>query len=419
MKSVLKFIITGALQFKAKSYLKRNRTQIIAITGSMGKTSTKEAIYTVLKDRFSIYRSQKSFNTPLGLSLSVLQEEESGFSSIKAWWKIMRRVLKEEKPAYQKMVLEMGADRPGDIKKLKKIAFPQIAVVTNVSNMHMAEGQFKNIAEIAKEKGSLIKDLPKEALAILNYDDPYIREMETEAKKITFAVESAAMVMAKDIQVSSKNLKFTVVYNGDSAEFIIPVLGKFQVYVFLPAIAIGLQMGMTLKECAEALKDFHLPPGRMSYIEGVNRSAIIDSSYNAGPATMEKALELLGEIKAEYRIAALGTMNELGEMSKQAHLDLGKKAAEVSDLLISVGPEAATIKQGALDAGMSEDKIFSFFDSEEAGNFLKGRLSPKDVVLVKGSQNRVRMEKLVKAVMNHPEKAATLLCRQGEAWERI
>jgi len=392
--------------------------QVIAVTGSIGKTSTKEAIYAVLKQRFNVYSSKNSFNTEFGLSLAVLQEEESGFTSPIAWLKILRRVLFEKKEPYQKIVLEMGADKPGDIAKLMKIAPPKISVVTTVAPVHLAEGQFKNINEIAKEKGALVRNLPKGGVAVLNYDDARIREMETAAEKITYGVDSSAMLVAQDITVTTKRLKFSVTYKSQSQNFSVPVIGAFQAYVFLPAIAVGLKLGMALSECADALKDFQLPPGRMNPIPGIERTNIIDSSYNASPETMETALTLLGELKAERKIAALGMMNELGKMTHEAHVRIGSRAAHVADIIIAVGKEAPTYKKGAMDAGMKEEKIYTFFDSAEAGRFLRNELSGGDLVLVKGSQNRVRMEKLVKAIMRDPEKADALLCRQGQAWEK-
>jgi UDP-N-acetylmuramoyl-tripeptide--D-alanyl-D-alanine ligase len=419
MKSIFRSIIGFILALKAKQYLRKNRTQVIGITGSIGKTSAKEAIYTILKDRFNIFHSQKSFNTDIGMSLAILQEDESGFSSVSSWSKILYRVFRKPKAFYQKMILEMGADKPGDIKKLVKIGRPNIGVVTMIAPVHLNVGQFKDVNEIAKEKGQLVKLLPKDGVAILNYDDPLIRNMPTQARKVTFGTEHGADVRGKNIESTSKHLKFTVDYKDQSEEFTVPVLGKFQIYVFLSAIAVALQFGISLKDCANSLKSFPLPPGRMNSIAGINRSMIIDGSYNASPVTMKRALELLGEIKAERKIAALGTMNELGEMAKEAHLQLGREVAGVADLLITVGPEAATIKQGAVEAGMAENRIYTFLDSEEAGHFLKNELSAKDLVLVKGSQNRVRMEKLVKIIMQHPHKASVLLCRQGKEWENI
>lgn len=419
MKAFFRFIIGTLLAYKARSYLKTNRVQVIAITGSVGKTSTKEAIFKLLSSKFDVYSSKKSFNTEFGLSLAVLQEEESGFTSVVAWLKILRRVLFQKKKVYKKVILEMGADKPGDIKKLVKIAAPKLAVVTNVRPVHLAEGQFSNLEAIAKEKGTLVRYLPREGMAVLNNDDEYVRRMQTPAGKFTYGIHDEAMLRASEVKVSGKDLKFKAVYKGEVGEFVVPVIGEFQIYVLLPAIAVGLQLGMKLGECASALSDFKLPPGRMNPIAGVNRSQIIDSSYNASPTTVATALALLAEIKSSRKVAALGTMNELGEMTHEAHIEIGKKAAQIADVLVAVGHEAPTIKRGALEAGMKEDEVFTFFDSEEAGNFLKDRLKQGDLVLVKGSQNKVRMERLVKIIMKEPHKADQLLCRQGKVWEKI
>lgn len=419
MKSLFRSIITKILAHKAKRYLKKHRTQVIAITGSIGKTSTKEAINHLLKDRFKTYCSPKGFNTELGMSLAILQEKESGFSSPIAWLKILKRVLTKEPEIYQKIILEMGADKPGDIKKLLKIAQPKIAVVTNVNPVHLEKKQFRDLEDIRKEKASLIKDMPIYGVAVLNFDDPLVKTMKTGAHKVSYGMREGVSVRASGIKTSNKNVRFKVSFKGENIPFEVPVLGSFQVYVLLPAIAVGLKLGMDLKDCAEALKDFKLPPSRMNSIPGINKSTIVDSSYNASPISMARALELLTKLKADRKIAALGTMNELGDMNKEAHLALGADAAQAADILVAVGPEATTIKQGAVDAGMPEKQIYTFFDSEEAGYFLKDFLEPKDLILVKGSQNRVRMERLVKIIMAHPEEANTLLCRQDAAWEKI
>lgn len=419
MKSLFKAIITKILVRKAKQYLAHHRTQVIAITGSIGKTSTKEAIRHILSKHFSVYASPQGFNTELGISLAILQEEKSGFSSPSAWLKILKNVFFKPKKPYQKIILEMGADKPGDIKKLIKIASPKIAVITNVNPVHLNDKQFKDLEDIREEKNSLIKTMGKDGVAILNYDNPLVRSMETPARKMSYGTQEGLDLQASNIQASGKHIRFDVTYKGATSPFKVPVLGRFQTSILLPAIAVGLKLGMDLKECAEALEDMKLPPSRMNPIPGVNKSNIIDSSYNASPIGMNKALEFLAELKANRKIAALGTMNELGELSKEAHLALGKQAAEAADVLVAVGNEASTIKNGAYQAGMPENRIFTFFDSEEAGYFLKDFIEEKDIVLAKGSQNKVRMERLVKVIMAQPEKAPGLLCRQDDAWEKI
>ncbi len=419
MKTLFRFLITRLLVYKARQYLKKHRIQVIAITGSVGKTSAKEAIAHLLKNQFKIYSSPKGFNTELGISLAILQEEQSGFSSPRAWFKIIKRVLTKEPEPYQKIVLEMGADQPGDIKKLVKIAPPKIGVVTNVNPVHLQKGQFSSLEDIRQEKNNLIRHMPINGIAVLNDDDPLVKTMETGAHKVRYGLSEGVDVHAGDVTPLCRHIYFQVNFKGESEPFKVPVLGRFQVYVLLPAIAIGLKLGMDLKECADALKDFTLPPSRMNPLPGVNDSTIIDSSYNASPVSMTRALELLTDLPADRKIAALGTMNELGDLNKNAHKTLGAQAAGAAKILVAVGPEASAIKQGALDAGMPEASIYTFFESEDAGHFLKDFLKPEDLILVKGSQNRVRMERLVKAIMKYPEKARDLLCRQDKAWKKI
>jgi len=417
MKTIFRILITAILKWKAKRFLKKHRVQVIAITGSMGKSSTRQAIYTLLKKHFDVYSSPEGFNTEIGMSLAILQEEESGFSSIVKWFKILKHVFFEKKNPYQKIILEMGADCPGDIKKLVKIAPPKIGIITGIAPVHLGKGQFKNVHEIAKEKNQLIAHLRATDTAIVNEDDVLVAEMKTGGKRVTFGTKTSAELRASDIVMTEKSIRFTVHFKGREQNFRVPVLGAFQIHVLLPAIAVGLELGLSLEQCAEALTDFKLPPGRMNPIPGMNDSHIIDSSYNASPKTVEAALELMEGLQAERKIVALGTMNELGEMSKDAHLTIGKRAANVGDLFIFVGPEATTLKKAITDAGISENKIYTFFDSEEAGHFLKTKIEPGDLILVKGSQNRVRMEKLVKVIMKQPEKAKALLCRQEEEWK--
>jgi UDP-N-acetylmuramyl pentapeptide synthase len=419
VKKIARSFITALLSFKAKRFLKKHRIQVIAVTGSIGKTSTKQAIYTLLKTYFNVYASPHGFNTPLGLSLAVFQEEESGFSSVRAWWSIIQRAFAGKQKIYSKIILEMGADSPGDIKKLTSIACPSIGVITCVAEEHLDPGQFADIRSISKEKNTLIKNLTRGGLAILNDDDLLVRAMETPAIKFTYGTQVSADLQATEIKATSKHLKFEVHFKNQTVPFAVPILGKFQIYVLLPAIAVGMRLGLTLEQCAHALRDFRLPPGRMNPIEGLKGVRIIDSSYNASPTSMASALDLLDALKAERKVAVIGTMNELGDITETAHVAIGRKAGGIAELLITVGPEAAMLKKGALQAGLADENIYTFFDSEEAGHFLKNRFKKGDLILVKGSQNRVRLERLVKMIMKAPAKAGALLCRQETAWSAI
>lgn len=419
MKALFKYIITYLLRLKAHAFLAQNKVEVIAITGSVGKTSTKEAIYAVLNSTFDVASSKKSFNTDIGMCLAILGQHQSGFSSVSAWLKILKQVFLEEIKAPEKMILEMGADKPGDLERLMKIAPPVLSVVTNVNEVHLGPGQFPNIEAIAKEKSTLVRMLPQSATAVLNADDPRVINMPTRAQKKTFGLSGAADLRAKNIHSDSTGLSFDLEFEGKTERVSLSIIGEFQVYVMLPAVMVGLSFGMSLKECAKALLNYKMPPGRMNPIDGLNGSHILDGSYNASPKTVETSLAMVDGFNAPRKIIALGTMNELGDLSYGAHLKAGEQAAKVGQLLIFVGKEASTLKKGAMSTGFKESDIYTFFSSVDAGVFLAEKLEKEDLILVKGSQNAVRMERFIEKIMKHPEKANELLCRQGEAWQNL
>ena len=188
------------------------------------------------------------------------------------------------------------------------------------------------------------------------------------------------------------------------------------VLVVLAAIAVGFVMGIGVRDILSALKNIHLPPGRMSKLDGIHGSTILDASYNASPDTVEAALQVLRSFPGR-RIAALGSMNELGERSEHAHRQIGRMIPQVADLLVTVGDEARWMAEAALKHGLTEPSVHSFKTSKEAGAFLKNMLRAGDVVLAKGSQNNVRMEYCVQAIMADPSQAKTLLVRQNDYWK--
>jgi UDP-N-acetylmuramyl pentapeptide synthase len=262
-------------------------------------------------------------------------------------------------------------------------------------------------------------------VAVLNVDDPRVdflaSEMEGRCRVVRYGLSADSTVRAMDVQSDAKGLRFKVQADGKSAPFHCPyLLGKYHVYVLLPAVAIGLLKGMSLSAIAARLKDFRLPPGRMNRIEGIRGSLILDSSYNASPEATIAALEVLGDILPSgtgRRIAALGAMNELGTESKEEHLRLGRAVPTSADILVTVGKEARNILMGAQEGGMKAAQIHGFETPKSAAEYLKKIVRKGDVILAKGSQNRVRMEYLVHALMLHPEEAKEQLVRQEEYWQ--
>lgn len=418
-----KKLITQILKSFVKIRLRRSRPIIIGVTGSFGKTSTKEAIAQVLKTKWRVYSNPKSFNTEIGLLLALL-EQPSGFRSPLKWARILAggfwRVLVGKK--YDFLVLEYGADKPGDIEQLIAMIKPNVAVITKIARVHQAKGQFKNEEEVFEEKKKLVACLEKNEIAILNASDKYLFRLheKLQAKTFWFGTEKSD-IFADEVRNTGKGIiaRICKKHKKITAAFSIP--GTYHVEIILPALLVGMLHGISLGEGIQALSTFHLPPGRMSIIQGKNDSVILDSSYNASPETVKQALTLLQDFPGKRKIAVLGNMNELGALTKEAHREIGDFITQLKgiDLLITVGEAAHFIAGEALKKGFNTSKMETLQTAEEAAKFLSSRIMKGDIVLFKGSQNRVRLERAVKMIMKHPEQAAHLLCRQERAWAHI
>jgi UDP-N-acetylmuramoyl-tripeptide--D-alanyl-D-alanine ligase len=422
MKNLAKNMILGFLVFLARVRLKRLNPYIIGVTGSVGKTSTKEAIYAVLKSKFLVYRSEKSYNSEFGLPLSILGVK-SGFSSPAKWLGVLFMAVWNAffgARSMRMMIAEMGVDKPGDMNQLLKLITPQTGVLTAIKPVHLAEGQFKDLEDIFNEKKKLVETLPEKGTAIMNADDPYIMTLrgKLQCRTIFYGYAEWADLRVLECGNTDDGLAFSIVYNDETAEGVIPALGDFNIYIALPAIAAGISQGIALKEAAAALTEYALPPGRMNPVKGINDSLIIDSSYNASPESVKEALNVLAGFKGR-RIAVIGNMNELGESGENKHREVGAFAADKTDLFLTVGAAANILAEGARMRGFDPEKVRPFENALQAAEYLKQVIQPGDTILVKGSQNKVRLERLVKRIMLHPERAQELLVRQEPEWEKI
>lgn len=409
------------MELLVKLKLKRENPIIIGITGSFGKTSTKDAVYEVLKTRWSVYKNPKSLNTEIGLLLAVL-EQPSGFSSAAKWLKILAGAVKNalRKKKYDFYVLEYGADKPGDIEHLAKLVKPHIGIITHIGRAHQSEGQFKNEEDVFAEKKKLVERLGGTDIAILNESDFYLKSLKSKLKAKTFWFNGGD-IFAEQLKQTERGFEAIISTPNNKIHAHFEIAGAYHINVILPALLCGILNGVTMEEGISSLKHFRLPPGRMSVIEGKNDSVILDSSYNASPAAMEQALETLKSFPGKRKIAVLGSMNELGDYAAAAHKKIGHKIGVWVDLLVTVGDLAKIIADEALKWGFPRARIKPFATAEETGEFLlaEAKLSKDNVILFKGSQNRVRLEKAVKMIMAHPHDAKKLLCRQEEEWERI
>lgn len=417
------------LRFLAKKVLKKYKPQVIGITGSVGKTSAKEAVFCVLKDKFKARKNIKNYNNEIGLPLTILGLQ-SGKKSVFKWLAVFLSALKliffKDEDYPEVLILEMGADRPGDIQYLVDFVFCKIGLVTRVAPVHTEF--FENLEAIAEEKGALIKSLQKEGLAVLNFDDERVKKMreKTKADVLTYGFDEKADIRAAEAVLSGqssdlKGMSFKLIYKGNAVPVFLPgVLGLHQVYAALAAAAVGIFYDINLLNIAESFKECKPPRGRMNLIKGIKETLIIDDSYNSSPEAAEAALETLSKIKLSEgarRFAVLADMLELGSFTEKGHYNAGKKTAELGmDYLITVGERARETAKGALENGMAENQVFSFSNAKETGKFLQNEIKENDLLLIKGSQS-MRMERAVKELMAEPLKACDLLVRQDADWE--
>lgn len=418
MKSWFKKIILQILTYLALKKLERNKkAKIIGVTGSIGKTSTKDGIVFALSKLYKVQAGKGSLNTEFGVPLSILGEK-SGYSNPLKWTLILLRsfykAFLSEKVDY--FVIEMGVDSPGDMNELLKIVKPDISIITKIEKNHIADGQFNSVKEIADEKKLIVTKLRKNKIAILNAKDLHQKRIAKEVKaKIVFY--NNAKLYVEVVQETLHGMKLNLHIDGKSYPFVTKVIGDFHAGIFLTSVAIAKALRIDLPIFLDALEKYTLPPGRMSVIEGVNHSTLIDSSYNASVASVKNVLKTLKSLPAKRKIVALGNLNELGSEATKIHKRIGEFAGELNfDYYYLMGINQEDVKAGLIKSGVEESKILLFPNSTILGNNLKKLLIPGDVVAFKGSQNKVRMERAVKIVMKNPEHAKTLLCRQGDFW---
>ena len=427
MKDTFKKIIIYILIFEAKLVLWKYKPRVVAITGSVGKTSTKDAVYAVFSKFTYVRKSDKSYNSEIGLPLTILGLP-NGWSSPKIWIKNIFRglwlILAPHK--YPKwLILEVGVGKPGDMARTASWLKTDAVIMTAIGETPVHIEFFNSRKDLIEEKAGLIKTLRRDGILILNADDSAIIEMKSKSKNrvITYGFEGDIDVKANNLNIlySDKNELMGTIYRLDTGGSSLPVmlegvLGKNYVYASLATLALSYGLKWPMIDSINALKNYEVSGGRMCLLKGINDSLIIDDSYNSSPFACQSALTNLGEIKGSGRkIAVLGDMLELGRHTDEAHKNIGIVAKENADILIVVGQRAKNIKNGAIEAGMDLNNIFEFDNSSEAGEFLKTFVKANDVVLVKGSQG-MRMERAVEAILLDQLNKKNLLVRQDKEW---
>jgi len=429
----LKKFLERILRVMAVCVLRKYKPKIIAITGSVGKTSAKEAVFSVLSGHFRVRKNEKNYNNEIGLPLTVLGAWSPG-RSLGGWLRVFFGwcgLLFFPRYYPEILILEMGADRPGDISYLAGFLKPSMAIITDVSSSHLEF--FKTIGGVLKEKTELVRSLGEDGVAILNIDNKHINKFQKQldggkCKVVSFGYSEEADVRSTDTVLSYQSemdgsreirgLSFKLNYKGTSIPVRLnSILARHSVYAALSAVAVGLEMGLNLVEISAALESYSLPPGRMTLIKGIKESVLIDDTYNASPTSTLAALEVLEEVEAPRKIAVLGDMLELGENTESGHRDVAKKFQKMSgDVFIGVGKRMQFAVEEFKKQNVSKENVFSFENPMEAGLFLQKIIQKGDLILIKGSQG-MRMEKVVEEVMQSPEEAPLLLCRQDKKWK--
>lgn len=427
MKQLFKKIIVSIITFEARILLKRKNPTIIAVTGSVGKTSTKDAIYVAIKNSVNARKSAKTYNSDIGVPLSILGLS-SGWSNPLIWLKniVDGLFIAAFSRRYPKvLVLEAGIDRPGDMANLTKWLRPNIAVITRLPNVPVHVEFFDTPEAVVREKMKLVDALKPDGVVVYNHDDETIRrELEhVRHKAIGFSRYSPShfTVTADKIVYhdnSPTGMEFTLTHLNESTTVTISgVIGVQHAYNVAAAAAVASQFDIPFEAISTAMSSFSPPPGRMRIIPGLKSTTILDDTYNSSPIAAERALMTLQEVRSSGRkIAVLGDMLELGRYSVNEHERIGVTAAETSDMLVTIGVRSRRTAQAALENGLSEKFVFQYDDEKRAGRELQNLIQPGDVILIKGSQG-IRAERVVLEIMNEPDRANELLVRQEEVWQ--
>jgi UDP-N-acetylmuramoyl-tripeptide--D-alanyl-D-alanine ligase len=340
---------------------------VVGITGSTGKTSVKDLARSVLSTRYEVSASPRSFNTEVGVPLTILNAT----------------------PGAEVVVVEMGSRGPGHIATLCQVARPKVGVVTGVGLAHME--MFRTLETVADAKAELVEALPEDGTAVLNADDPLVREFgaRTEAQVLRYGLAAEAHVRAENLALDALGRPSFTLHAPDGEERVeLPVVGEHMAWNALGAAAVGVALGLSVGECAAGLKDARLSPWRMEVLEGAGGVRILNDAYNANPTSMAAALKAARWMAREARsIAVLGEMAELGELAAVEHERVGELVARLGiDHLIVVGERASAIAIGAEREGVEPERIARVSTVDEAVERVRELAREGDVVLLKASR---------------------------------
>jgi UDP-N-acetylmuramoyl-tripeptide--D-alanyl-D-alanine ligase len=365
-----------ALQDIARFWRRKLNLRVIGITGSVGKSTTKELVAEVLSQRFHTFKTPGNLNNEIGLPLCLLRLS----------------------PGHECAVLEMGFYVPGEIAFLCELAQPQVGVITNVGTVHAERAGSQ--AVIAAGKAELFQSLPPapHGMAILNYDDPWVRPMAelTKAGCLFYGLDPRANLWADEVEgLGLEGIRFRLHFKKETLHLRVPLIGRHSVHTVLRAVAVGLVEGLAWQEIIAGLQ-WGRSQLRLVAVRTESGAFILDDSYNASPESTLAALNLLGEMDGR-KIAVLGEMLELGQYERQGHKVVGLRAAQVCSELITVGEKGKMIAEAAQQGGLSANKIIAFEGPYQVIEYLRSHLNEGDIVLIKGSHG-LRMDRIVSAL---------------------
>lgn len=403
----------------ARWKINRAKPRIVTISGSYGKTSTKEAIYFLLSKKFGsdVGKNWGNMNSVLGLPLAILGLRKYSFG-VGLFWDIIRakwNFLFHQLPKI--LVMELGIDKPGEMDQLLSTVTPDIAVLTGISETHIEE--LKDLAGVKKEKLKMIEAIGKNGVAIINGDDFNLSEIETSkgVRVITYGQKDCD-VSAAEIKVTTVGTKFNLKIDEESSEISSKLIGAHSINILLAAAAVAVQFEISVEEIIKSLEEIRPQPGRMNSIKIKNQITIIDDSYNSNPVSAIEALSTLKSIEfSGRRVAILGNMNELGNYAREGHKKVGEATGKSVDYAVFVGPNAKIMAESAEKSGLTLSQMKILKTSDEVIKIIDQIIKPGDLILIKASQNGMRFENIVKYLIDDKNLSEKVLVRQEKKWQ--
>ncbi|MEK7101537.1 MAG: UDP-N-acetylmuramoyl-tripeptide--D-alanyl-D-alanine ligase [Patescibacteria group bacterium] len=422
MKKILKSIIVFILAFLARSVLQRYKPRIVMVSGSVGKTSTKDAVAAALGTKFYVRKSEKSFNSEFGVPFTILGVGNP-WNDPFAWFSVLKSavgllILPNHYPTM--LVLEVGADRPGDLARILRFAMPDAVVITRMPEIPVHVEAYASPEHVREEEFSPAYALSADASLIVPADDPWALEAAKRipVRILSYGMSESATARINDIgfYITDGNvsgMQATITIDDEQETCVVKgSVGVTQLFSLAAALVTTKAFEVPLADALAAIDNYEAPPGRGRLLAGKNNAIIIDDSYNASPAAVEEALATLKSFpNAKRRIAVLGDMLELGRFSVTEHERIAVLAGESADMIVTVG-----IRARAFATAPKHAKVLQFDNSHTAASALSDLVRKGDVILVKGSQS-IRTEHIVEALLADPSDVSKLV-RQEKKWKQ-